>query len=477
MPQPLRRQTAAPWWAVVSPVLLAGLLVAAAAPAAAQTPAAGTRFADPAFAQIWAASDAAVAGEATSRSWTWGPAPIAAAEEPYGEAPGGERLVQYFDKSRMEITAPTADRGQRWFVTNGLLTKELVAGQVQIGDDQFVAADPARIPVAGDPGSPDAPSYAVFRGTTTIAGDNRAPDRTGELLDQAMNSGGRVRTIKPREDDDDYRFARYEPATGHNILAAFWGFMTAVPGTDWLFALGYPISEPYWVRVNLQGQPRDVVVQLFERRVLTLTPTNRAEWRVEMGNIGQHYYRWRYGSTTPAPLVTMEPATPGLPLRVRGFNWRPETALRVAVAKYGDGSVSPDAVPVTTDASGAFETTLNWDPLVAVLYAEAGINLEVWAGRPDGEQATTPLQVGNQLAEGVEGQVVGVDRSARLVRVLLESGVIRRVALTDETEVRRADESRGSFADVNTGVRIVARGQPSGSGVLLADLIRLRRSP
>jgi hypothetical protein len=37
-------------------------------------------------------------------------------------------------------------------------------------------------------------------------------------------------------------------------------------------------------------------VQLFERRVLTYTPTNPAAYQVEFGNIGQHYHRWRYGN-------------------------------------------------------------------------------------------------------------------------------------------------------------------------------------
>lgn len=38
----------------------------------------------------------------------------------------------------------------------------------------------------------------------------------------------------------------------------------------------------------------DVLIQLFERRVLTHTPSNPDEWRVEMGNTGKHYYIWRY---------------------------------------------------------------------------------------------------------------------------------------------------------------------------------------
>jgi hypothetical protein len=49
-----------------------------------------------------------------------------------------------------------------------------------------------------------------------------------------------------------------------------------------------------------------VLVQCFERRCLTFTPDNSPESQVEAGNIGQHYYLWRYGSPvdeTFAPLL------------------------------------------------------------------------------------------------------------------------------------------------------------------------------
>src|SRR6185295_11093618 len=60
-------------------------------------------------------------------------------------------------------------------------------------------------------------------------------------------------------------------------------------------------------RVRIGGQPHDVLIQAFQRRVLTYVPDNPAAWRVQMGNIGQHYYRWRYGSAAPA--LTAVPAS------------------------------------------------------------------------------------------------------------------------------------------------------------------------
>ncbi len=86
---------------------------------------------------------------AVQRAWVWGAGPSSAGlTETYRDAPGGARLVQYFDKARMELTDAT-----RATVTTGLLTRELVTGHIQVGDN------PAAIEVRG-------------RGSTTaIAGD------------------------------------------------------------------------------------------------------------------------------------------------------------------------------------------------------------------------------------------------------------------------------------------------------------------
>ena len=69
----------------------------------------------------------------------------------------------------------------------------------------------------------------------------------------------------------------------------------AKSGYDWRFVVGEPLTEAYWTVVKVDGRPRGVLVQAFERRVLTYTPTNPPPFQVEMGNIGRHYFEWRYG--------------------------------------------------------------------------------------------------------------------------------------------------------------------------------------
>ncbi|MGB9633814.1 MAG: DUF5107 domain-containing protein, partial [Chloroflexaceae bacterium] len=85
-------------------------------PATVAGPAAPDGFADPAFRDLWARADLPVAGGA-GRSWTWGALPGERRYERYDQAPGGARLVQYFDKARMEIGDPAGNRRSPWFVT------------------------------------------------------------------------------------------------------------------------------------------------------------------------------------------------------------------------------------------------------------------------------------------------------------------------------------------------------------------------
>src|SRR5690348_544797 len=86
-------------------LLLAGLL-AALRPAPTQA----AEFADLAFRTVWDRTDNLVAGGKVARTWFWGPTPGATQQEEYADATGGKRLVQYFDKSRMEINNPGGDK-------------------------------------------------------------------------------------------------------------------------------------------------------------------------------------------------------------------------------------------------------------------------------------------------------------------------------------------------------------------------------
>ena len=257
----------------------------------------------------WAPADRPVAEELVARSWLWGPAPIATGIERYDQSLHGERLVRYYDKARMEVTDPHGDPSVAWYVTNGLLARELISGEMQVGDSRYQFHGPASVVVAGDPGDPLAPTYSDL--THLLGAD---PYDAGAPIFSLLDGAGRVR-LEERLLDYGVTATHYVPETDHRIASVFWDFLNSqgliyrdgeyVTGRLFeptFFATGFPITEAYWTRVLVNGERVDVLLQCFERRCLTYTPSNAPEWRVEMGNVGQHYYRWRYESTGGGPL-------------------------------------------------------------------------------------------------------------------------------------------------------------------------------
>jgi len=274
-------------------------------------------FASPAFRETWQRYDLPVRQGQDLRSWTWGPGSIFTGTEPYVDSPGGRRLVQYFDKTRMEINDPNTN-----LVTNGLLVREMVSGKIAFGNVANEPVMPALEAVAGDPASanPEAPTYATFQRIASLNNDNRAPNRVGQSVDQSIDKNGAITGAAAGQ----ARFAYYDPNLGHNIADVFWNFMNQrgtiyangrfVPDQlvydPWYVPMGLPITEPYWTKAQVAGVSRPVLVQLFERRALTYTPANSSDFQVEMGNVGQHYFRWRYPNQvppSPVPVPVQQP--------------------------------------------------------------------------------------------------------------------------------------------------------------------------
>ncbi len=248
---------------------------------------AATNFADPAFQQQW------TTGEAITPNF-WGPLTLAqdGRQEPYVEATGGMRLVQYFDKARME---KKNDGG----VTNGLLATELITGRLQRGDNTFDQGTPAGIPVAGDPDNLG-PTYASINANKANLLDNAA-NITNAPATKALKGDGTFGSFTNATADPNTIIATFDTTTSHNVPKAFVDYRNKAG----LLTIGLAISESFWSNVKVGGTLKDVLIQPFERRVLTYTPTNPDPFKVEFGNIGQHYYTWRYLSpgvfSTPTP--------------------------------------------------------------------------------------------------------------------------------------------------------------------------------
>ena len=268
------------------------------------------------FYKTWARYDFFAPGK---RTYVWGAKPFSQANEPYYQAKADslsatryqQRLVFYWDKSRMEITDLKVNPASLGYITNGLLVVELITGRVQLGDNlaeplQLAKCRPAQVPVAGDSDDTNGPTYASLA--------NRLSDPAlgvGSPVTAAIDHTGQLSKVEPGL-LDRYKVTGgyYEPITRHMIASPFWNFLNSKQSGVWQngqnltsklfdpywYAPGLPITEAYWAKVKVGGQVKDVLIQAFERRVLTYTPSNPTAYQVEWGNVGLHYYQWRYGT-------------------------------------------------------------------------------------------------------------------------------------------------------------------------------------
>jgi len=360
-------------------------------------------IAKPAFQRVWQRTDLPVQQGVAGYSWIWGPEPFTSLlNEAHAEGQGGRREIQYFDKSRMEINDPNADPNTPWFVTNGLLVSELIDGKVQVGFNKFIPLGAANIPFAGDP-------------------DNRFP--TYASLIRIFNApvsyqqGDHITSVFLPEGSGEFPQYANSPATeivhsekGFGIPRAFWEYMNRT-GTvyengrytsnqqlfDWLFVIGYPTTDPFWTKVKVGGVEKDVMFQAFERRILTYTPSNDPAFRVEMGNVGRHYYQWRYVEPFAAgrkAIITVPaggdtPPDVRSPLLVQGFENGSAFEARIGV-RLKNKATGADIAKEFTDViradagkAGPFEATLNF----GMPATDTPATLEVFTASPrDGSE-------------------------------------------------------------------------------------------
>jgi hypothetical protein len=169
---------------------------------------------------------------------------------------------------------------------------------------------PAEIAIAGDTNVNKGTTitYSSFRGAI----DRNDANAVGKIVNAGISWTGFLDfdhggPAYYNYDRFNVKDVYYEAITQHNIPDVFWRFLIAngpvvENGTvvnrqindPYFYATGLPISDAYWSSVVINGQPRTVLVQAYERRVLTYVPDNPEGFKVEMGNVGLHYYDWRY---------------------------------------------------------------------------------------------------------------------------------------------------------------------------------------
>ncbi|HET9493502.1 MAG TPA: hypothetical protein VFR15_04650, partial [Chloroflexia bacterium] len=330
--------------------------------------------------------------------------------------------------------------------------------------------------IAGDAQSEGTPTFASFAPHLGQVGDRR-----GQVNGQFMAADGTVSRVEPAGDPALFVAREYDEVSRHNIPAVFAEWtrrsgpvyekrLTADgPLMDSLFVLGRPVTEAYWVDAMIGGRTSRVLVQLFERRVLTYNPDNPPDWRVEMGNVGRAYFSWRYGEARPAPAVAGRASGSGV--LVAGWNW--PRGVPVAVRVEMAGAEAPVGGPVAAqpDESGYFSLVIPGSAeLTGAVNSRA--NLRVVAAGAGG-MVSLPFSPSPQIAPGsLEGMLSHVERDGAnlLLTLAAADGEHKRMVLPPGARLRYAEGGAAPPEAVEPGAYAAAAGTEQNGVVQVARL-------
>ncbi len=244
---------------------------------------------------IWQHADQPVIDRQETRGWMWGMSAMVAHYDPYHTSTTSPPQLQYLPNGWANGVLASPDPADPWFITFGFLTQDLMNNALQSEADWTIPRRSADMPLVGDSHDTTAPSYTSFQ---RVMG-TRFPDLTGEPVLDTLDHEGTI-GLYTGERYDEARLAFFFEQTGHNIPLVFWEFLNnrgnnteagrgdtadrslAEAYKTWQHTIGPPLTEPYWVNVTLDSEAQHVLVQVFQRRVLTYTPTKPVEEQITM---------------------------------------------------------------------------------------------------------------------------------------------------------------------------------------------------
>lgn len=136
--------------------------------------------------------------------------------------------------------------------------------------------------IAGD--GDEAPSYNVIRKLLTISGaENYDQSQEGQYASKKLNKDGSVTGVDMNQ-VPWMKIAKY--TNGHNIPEGTLNFMTKNGKANSSISteiFGLPLSDPYWMYLNIGGEMKWVLWQAYERATVTFTPSNPKEHQFQVG--------------------------------------------------------------------------------------------------------------------------------------------------------------------------------------------------
>ena len=172
---------------------------------------------------------------------------------------------QLFEKGRLEDHSANATLPPAWRFQYGLLVDELIQAGV-------------KLPIGGDASTL---TYADLR--ARAAPEERIAPPAGFTGLTAVLPDGSV--FVPFTAD-------LSLAPGHVVTSRFWAYINRhdLFPDGWLHDVGLPITEPLEALVDKgPAKGRRIIIQAFQRTILTDDLLNPPQWRIERANVGSDY--------------------------------------------------------------------------------------------------------------------------------------------------------------------------------------------
>jgi hypothetical protein len=299
-------------------------------------------------------------------------------------------------------------------------------------------------------------------------------------------------------------FVPYDPALlaapGYFVPDFFWNYINRAdlfPG-GWLHDIGLPMTDAMQATVVKNGQQRSIVLQAFERTVLTYDGLNPASFRVERGNIGADaaLFADEIGMSEKGQVrVPTAGATVTLPLHIHAYVKGPERRV-TAELTWNDGTVLTDTLDVLReDEAGVIIGSIDWlteGPPPRPNTKQATLRLKAENGSVISQQNVTVLPFDDPGTQQIKVYWLDGERVEAVTQVIPRTEGVGKAALEEllwgpgprVTAFPAFDTALPTPAEVliyqgrqaDWGPRVTLRGLKIENGVATADFSKEMRA-
>ena len=157
--------------------------------------------------------------------------------------------------------------------------------------------------------------------------------------------------------------AQLRAVPGYKVPDFFWRYINQVvffPG-GWLHDIGLPMTEAFPATVVKNGVRRNIIMQAFERTVLSYDPENPPQWQIERGNIGSDALPFHPADDNAIAIPAINERV-AFPLHLMARVGRPgDTVSAVVIWPSGDVLSRPFTLLRGEDGRGILIDDLDWE--------------------------------------------------------------------------------------------------------------------